>query len=135
LKGTQSQPWRAQAKTTNPGGFTDALASELSAMVQQFTSVRLEAAVASEDVVYGVTTGFGALADTVVPRENAGALQHALVRHFARFDAGWREIGFHAQAPSSLYEQYVGLFQELLGGIAIERDEATVHAPPRRWQG
>ena len=43
----------------------------------------VEAAVASEDVVYGVTTGFGALAETVVPRAEAAALQHALVRSHA----------------------------------------------------
>jgi histidine ammonia-lyase len=33
----------------------------------------VEAAVASEHLVYGVTTGFGALADTVVPAEEAAA--------------------------------------------------------------
>jgi histidine ammonia-lyase len=39
----------------------------------------VEAALRSQQVVYGVTTGFGALADTVVPPEEAAALQHALV--------------------------------------------------------
>jgi histidine ammonia-lyase len=43
----------------------------------------VEAAVESGDVVYGVTTGFGALADTVVPPEHAAELQHALVRSHA----------------------------------------------------
>ena len=39
----------------------------------------VEAALASERVVYGVTTGFGALADTIVPPADAAGLQHALV--------------------------------------------------------
>ena len=43
----------------------------------------VEAAVASGDVVYGVTTGFGALASTVVAPEDAAELQHALVRSHA----------------------------------------------------
>jgi histidine ammonia-lyase len=43
----------------------------------------VEEALASERVVYGVTTGFGALADTVVAAEDAAALQHALVRSHA----------------------------------------------------
>jgi histidine ammonia-lyase len=43
----------------------------------------VEAAVASGDVVYGVTTGFGALADTVVAPDQAAALQHALIRSHA----------------------------------------------------
>ena len=43
----------------------------------------VEAALESHQVVYGVTTGFGALADTVVPPEEAAALQHALVRSHA----------------------------------------------------
>jgi histidine ammonia-lyase len=43
----------------------------------------VEDALASERVVYGVTTGFGALADTVVHAEDAAALQHALVRSHA----------------------------------------------------
>ena len=43
----------------------------------------VEAALASERVVYGVTTGFGALADTVVPPAQAAGLQHALVRSHA----------------------------------------------------
>jgi histidine ammonia-lyase len=43
----------------------------------------VEEALGSERAVYGVTTGFGALADTVVPPEQASALQHALVRSHA----------------------------------------------------
>jgi histidine ammonia-lyase len=43
----------------------------------------VEEALASADVVYGVTTGFGALADTVVEPAQAAALQHALVRSHA----------------------------------------------------
>ena len=43
----------------------------------------VETALASEQVVYGVTTGFGALADTVVAPAQAAALQHALVRSHA----------------------------------------------------
>jgi histidine ammonia-lyase len=43
----------------------------------------VEQAVDSEDVVYGVTTGFGALAQTAVPHEDAAALQQALVRSHA----------------------------------------------------
>ena len=40
-------------------------------------------ALESERVVYGVTTGFGALADTVVPPSQAAGLQHALIRSHA----------------------------------------------------
>ncbi|MGH3665302.1 MAG: histidine ammonia-lyase [Egibacteraceae bacterium] len=40
-------------------------------------------ALASGRVVYGVTTGFGALADTLVAPEQAAELQHALVRSHA----------------------------------------------------
>ena len=43
----------------------------------------VEAAVASGDVVYGVTTGFGALASTFVTADQAAELQHALVRSHA----------------------------------------------------
>ncbi|MGH8907018.1 MAG: histidine ammonia-lyase [Egibacteraceae bacterium] len=43
----------------------------------------VEDALASGAVIYGVTTGFGALADTPVPPEQAAALQHALVRSHA----------------------------------------------------
>ena len=39
----------------------------------------VERALAGRDVVYGVTTGFGALADTVIPTDQADHLQHALV--------------------------------------------------------
>lgn len=43
----------------------------------------VERALADREVVYGVTTGFGALADTVIPPDQAGRLQHALVRSHA----------------------------------------------------
>lgn len=43
----------------------------------------VERALADRDVVYGVTTGFGALADTAIPAEDADHLQHALVRSHA----------------------------------------------------
>ena len=43
----------------------------------------VERALADRDVVYGVTTGFGALADTIIPTDQAGHLQHALVRSHA----------------------------------------------------
>jgi histidine ammonia-lyase len=43
----------------------------------------VERALADGDVVYGVTTGFGALADTIIPADQAGHLQHALVRSHA----------------------------------------------------
>ena len=43
----------------------------------------VERALAERRVVYGVTTGFGALADTVIPPEQASRLQHALVRSHA----------------------------------------------------
>ena len=43
----------------------------------------VERALADEEIVYGVTTGFGALADTVVRTDQAAALQHALVRSHA----------------------------------------------------
>jgi histidine ammonia-lyase len=39
----------------------------------------VERALESHQVVYGVTTGFGALADTIVPPAEAAELQHALV--------------------------------------------------------
>ena len=39
----------------------------------------VERALEDRDVVYGVTTGFGALADTVIPTDQADHLQHALV--------------------------------------------------------
>jgi histidine ammonia-lyase len=43
----------------------------------------VERVLAARDVVYGVTTGFGALADTIIPPEAADHLQHALVRSHA----------------------------------------------------
>lgn len=43
----------------------------------------VERALASRDTVYGVTTGFGALADTVIEPEQADELQHSLVRSHA----------------------------------------------------
>ena len=43
----------------------------------------VEDAIATEAVVYGLTTGFGALADTRVDRDEAVALQEALVRSHA----------------------------------------------------
>src|SRR5687768_12345099 len=47
------------------------------------TRAVVEEALDSAQVVYGVTTGFGALADTVVPPDEAAALQHALVNSHA----------------------------------------------------
>ena len=52
----------------------DSVASAMAA-----TRAMVERALSSHQVVYGVTTGFGALADTVVPPEEAAELQHALV--------------------------------------------------------
>jgi histidine ammonia-lyase len=43
----------------------------------------VERALADRDVVYGVTTGFGALADTAIPTADADHLQHALIRSHA----------------------------------------------------
>ena len=43
----------------------------------------VDAAVESEDVVYGITTGFGALATTHIGRSEAEALQYNLVRSHA----------------------------------------------------
>ena len=43
----------------------------------------VDAAVARQDVVYGVTTGFGNFADVVIPRERLGELQLNLVRSHA----------------------------------------------------
>ncbi|MDP8960351.1 MAG: histidine ammonia-lyase, partial [Actinomycetota bacterium] len=43
----------------------------------------IDDAVADERVIYGVTTGFGALADTVISREQLTELQHALLRSHA----------------------------------------------------
>ncbi len=40
----------------------------------------LEDLVARDQVVYGVTTGVGPLCDRLLPREDAEALQHNLVR-------------------------------------------------------
>jgi histidine ammonia-lyase len=43
----------------------------------------VEAVVASGEVVYGVTTGFGALADVVLPRERLSDVQVNLLRQGA----------------------------------------------------
>lgn len=43
----------------------------------------VERIVANEETAYGVTTGFGSLADTVVPVHRAGELQTALIRSHA----------------------------------------------------
>jgi len=43
----------------------------------------VERAVASGEVVYGVTTGFGSLADVRLTSEHASALQHGLIRSHA----------------------------------------------------
>ncbi|MBW3606242.1 MAG: histidine ammonia-lyase [Actinobacteria bacterium] len=43
----------------------------------------VERALDDRAVVYGVTTGFGALADTVIPPDDADHLQHALIRSHA----------------------------------------------------
>lgn len=43
----------------------------------------VEEAVAGGRIIYGVTTGFGALADTVISREQLASLQHALLRSHA----------------------------------------------------
>jgi len=43
----------------------------------------VDAAVEREQVVYGITTGFGALAAVRIPREEAIELQHAIVRSHA----------------------------------------------------
>lgn len=56
----------------------DAVAARM-ARTRQVVTDALE----SRRLVYGVTTGFGALADTVVPPQDAAALQHALVRSHA----------------------------------------------------
>src|SRR6266542_840455 len=44
---------------------------------------RVEAAATGNRLVYGITTGFGALEHTHVPREARVQLQHALVRSHA----------------------------------------------------
>ncbi|HXM54737.1 MAG TPA: histidine ammonia-lyase [Candidatus Dormibacteraeota bacterium] len=44
---------------------------------------QVEALAAGERPVYGISTGFGALADTVIPPERRSELQHALVRSHA----------------------------------------------------
>ena len=43
----------------------------------------IDAAVASGDTVYGVTTGFGSLADVRIDPAQADALQHRIVRSHA----------------------------------------------------
>ena len=43
----------------------------------------VEAAVRENRVVYGITTGFGALAEVVIPRERIRELQHNLIRSHA----------------------------------------------------
>ena len=44
----------------------------------------IERAVASGETVYGVTTGFGALADTTIDPSQSAQLQHGIVRSHAR---------------------------------------------------
>src|SRR5260370_38553060 len=41
------------------------------------------AAIGGDEPVYGVNTGFGALADTKVPQEDLALLQHAIIRSHA----------------------------------------------------
>ena len=48
-----------------------------------FLAEMVERAVAAGETVYGVTTGFGSLANVAVPAAEASALQHAIVRSHA----------------------------------------------------
>ncbi|MFW6330565.1 MAG: aromatic amino acid lyase, partial [Gemmatimonadota bacterium] len=58
------------------------LAHEARARVEAARAV-VDAAVAEERVVYGLTTGFGALAEVVIPRERITELQENLIRSHA----------------------------------------------------
>src|SRR5581483_8459394 len=58
------------------------LAADVAERMERSRAV-VAAAVDRQDVVYGVTTGFGALADTVVTGPDLLQMQHALVRSHA----------------------------------------------------
>ncbi len=57
--------------------------SERSRVAIEATSAVIEGVLARGEVVYGVTTGFGALADTVIPAARSAELQVALIRSHA----------------------------------------------------
>jgi histidine ammonia-lyase len=72
---------QVEAVATEPG-VTVTLAPEARARVQASRDF-IEAKVAAGDPVYGVTTGFGRLAEVVIAPEDRTALQHNLVRSHA----------------------------------------------------
>jgi histidine ammonia-lyase len=68
----------AVARQDAPAALTPAAIARMAA-----GRARIQAAVDGEAAVYGVTTGFGGLANTRIPREARVALQHALLRSHA----------------------------------------------------
>jgi histidine ammonia-lyase len=64
------------------GRATVALGTDVARQMERSLSV-VAAAVDRDDVVYGVTTGFGALADTVIGPNDLATMQHALLRSHA----------------------------------------------------
>ena len=64
------------------GGTPVGLADESARRVEAARAV-VEAKAAGEAAVYGVNTGFGALAETAIPRDQLGALQLNLLRSHA----------------------------------------------------
>lgn len=73
---------RTEVVAVSEGGVAVELGSTA---VERMKSARatVEAAIAEERVVYGITTGFGALATTHIAREDVDQLQHELLRSHA----------------------------------------------------
>jgi histidine ammonia-lyase len=65
----------AVARLGRPVRLADAARLEMNG-----SAALVDGFVASREAVYGVTNGFGSLADTVIPVERTGELQVALVR-------------------------------------------------------
>ena len=62
---------------------------------------RMQTCIAQERLVYGITTGFGPLADRIVPAGDIETLQRNLIAHLATgvgADLGWREARLVALA-------------------------------------
>jgi histidine ammonia-lyase len=70
------------ASVARPGGRPVSLSAPARASVGASRAF-IEEKVASGERVYGVTTGFGRLADVVIPPEDRTALQHNLIRSHA----------------------------------------------------
>jgi histidine ammonia-lyase len=71
-----------QLATIADGGSPVALSSGAAQRVDEARRV-VDARAASDEAVYGVNTGFGALAETAIPRDQLGALQLNLLRSHA----------------------------------------------------